>query len=218
MKFARQQSLKYWDNWYSEKHTDNVIMDDWLERFSTIIDNCDGAILDIGCGRGNDTKYFIEKGKKVIACDQSPNAITYIKGSFPEVYETRCFNFLDGFDFDDLSFDIICADLCLHYFSMADTDYILEELNRIMKSDGHLFVRVNSLKDTLHGAGQGPEIEKHLYQMEDGTIKRFFDSEDIEDIFSDFDIQFCEEQSMDRYSKPKTVFTLHLRKKQTATD
>ena len=69
------------------------------------------------------------------------------------------------------------------------------------------------MKDVLHGAGQGPELERHLYQMEDGTIKRFFDIDDIKDIFSGFDILLCEEQNMDRYSKPKIVYTLHLSKK-----
>ncbi len=213
MQSARQKSLEYWDNWYSEKNSDNIVTDNWLDSFRQVIDDCSGIILDIGCGRGNDTKVFLEKGKKVIACDQSPNAVEHIKNTFPEIYDARCFNFLDGFDFEDSSIDIICADLCLHYFTLSDTSHILKELNRILKSDGHLFIRVNSVKDVLHGAGQGQELERHLYQMEDGTIKRFFDADDIRDIFSGFDILLCEEQSMNRYSKPKVVYTLHLSKK-----
>lgn len=213
MDSSRQKSMEYWDNWYSKENTDNIVTDGWLDSFRPIIDECCSAILDIGCGRGNDTKYFLEKGKQVIACDQSPNAIERIKNTFPEIYDTRCFNFLDGFDFGDESFEIICADLCLHYFTLADTGFILGELNRILKNGGHIFVRVNSVKDVLHGAGHGLELERHLYQMEDGTIKRFFDIDDIKDIFSGFDILLCEEQNMDRYSKPKIVYTLHLSKK-----
>ena len=82
-----------------------------------------------------------------------------------------------------------------------------------MTDDGYLFLRVNSVKDILHGAGQGKEIEKHLYKLEDGTIKRFFDKDDIDNIFSDFDIIFCEEQPMNRYALKKIVYSVGLRKR-----
>ena len=36
-------------------------------------------VLDLGCGSGNDTLYLINKGKKVISCDQSSNAINNIR-------------------------------------------------------------------------------------------------------------------------------------------
>lgn len=212
MREEKSKSLEYWDMWYSLHH-DNIATDDWLERFLPIIDKCTTPVLDLGCGMGNDTLFFLQHGKKVIPCDQSETAIALIKQNFPEVNEVRCFNFLDGFDFDDSSFEIICADLSLHYFRMDDTLRILRELKRILVPGGHLLVRVNSIKDVLHGANSGIEVEKHLYKLDDGTIKRFFDRDDIEEIFSDYEIVFCEEQKMDRYSKEKIVFSLCLKKK-----
>lgn len=150
-----------------------------MDRFDSIITNCKSPVLDLGCGSGNDTLYFIEKGKAVIACDQSANAIHNIQKNFLEVLEVRCFNMLDGFDFEDDSFEIVCADLCLHYFTETDTRMILNKIRRILISRGHLFVRVNSVKDVNYGAGQGIEIEPHLYRTEDGMFKRFFDEEDL---------------------------------------
>lgn len=207
------KSLEYWDKHHLSYERNTIIVDEWLERFEDIIKGCSTAVLDLGCGGGNDTLFFVNKGKEVIPCDQSPNAIRNIRINFPEVKEARCFNFLDGFDFKDESFDIVCADLCLHYFRMDDTKKILNELNRILTKGGHLFVRVNSLKDVYHGAGQGVEVEKHVYKMDDGTIKRFFDEEDIKSIFSGFEITFCEEQKMYRYKDEKIVYTVCLLKK-----
>ena len=212
MEAERMSSLNYWDERHSLYRRDKIKTDEWLEEFQTLIEKCTTPILDIGCGGGNDTLFFIQKGKKVISCDQSPNAIANIMNNFPEVQETRCFNFLDGFDFDDNSFEIICADLCLHYFRMDDTQNILRELKRILVPEGHIFVRVNSVRDVLHGAGQGEEVEKHLNKTEEGMIKRFFDKEDIESIFSAFDIGFCEEQIMTRYSSEKIVYSVCLSK------
>lgn len=106
----------YWNKIHENYERNNIKADNWLDRFETIISNCQGAVLDLGCGSGNDTLYFIEKGKRVIACDQSINAIKNIQKNFPEVLEAKCFNMLDGLAFEDDSFEIVCADLCLHYF------------------------------------------------------------------------------------------------------
>ena len=205
-----KNSELYWNNIHVNYDRNNIKVDDWLDRFEPIVTNCKSLVLDLGCGSGNDTLYFVEKGKKVIACDQSMNAIKNIQKNFPEVLEARCFNMLDGFAFEDDSFEIVCADLCLHYFKEADTCRILNEIRRILIPGGHLFVRVNSVKDVNHGAGQGIEIEPHLYRTEDGMLKRFFDEEDVRRLFSDFDILFCEEQKMLRYSSEKIVFCVCL--------
>ena len=205
-----KNSELYWNNIHVNYDRNNIKVDDWLDRFEPIVTNCKSLVLDLGCGSGNDTLYFVEKGKKVIACDQSMNAIKNIQKNFPEVLEARCFNMLDGFAFEDDFFEIVCADLCLHYFKEADTCRILNEIRRILIPGGHLFVRVNSVKDVNHGAGQGIEIEPHLYRTEDGMLKRFFDEEDVRRLFSDFDILFCEEQKMLRYSSEKIVFCVCL--------
>lgn len=206
-----KNSEHYWNKIHTNYDRNNIKVDDWLDRFDSIIANCKSPVLDLGCGSGNDTLYFIEKGKKVIACDQSMNAINNIQKNFPEVVEARCFNMLDGFAFADDSFGIVCADLCLHYFTETDTRMILNEIHRILIPGGHVFVRVNSVKDVNHGAGQGIEVEHHLYRTKDGMLKRFFDEEDVRRLFAGFDILFCEEQKMLRYSAEKIVFCVCLR-------
>lgn len=206
-----KNSELYWNKIHTNYDRDNIKVDDWLDRFDSIIVNCKSPVLDLGCGSGNDTLYFIEKGKRVIACDQSRNAIDNIQKNFPEVLEARCFNMLDEFAFADDSFGIVCADLSLHYFTETDTRMILNEIHRILIPGGHVFVRVNSVKDVNHGAGQGIEVEHHLYRTEDGMFKRFFDEEDVRRLFADFDILFCEEQKMLRYSAEKIVFCVCLR-------
>lgn len=208
---AAKKSESYWNSKHVYYDRDKIKTDDWLEQFDSIIEACNMPILDLGCGSGNDTLYFIEKGKKVIACDQSLNAINNIQKNFPEALDAKCFNMLDGFEFEDDFFGIICADLSLHYFTESDTRKILKEIRRILVPGGHLFVRVNSVNDINHGAGQGIEVEHHLYRTEEGMLKRFFDEVDVKRLFSDFKIVFCEEQKMLRYSSEKIVFCVCLR-------
>lgn len=41
----------------------------------------DGIAYDMGCGAGDDTKYLLKKGFKVIAVDKEPSAIEFIKST-----------------------------------------------------------------------------------------------------------------------------------------
>ena len=166
----------------------------------------------LGCGGGNDTLYLLSKGKQVVACDQSETAIENIRRNFPEVKEAICFNMLDGFPFDDEAFEVIIADLCLHYFGSEDTKAVLGEIRRVLVPGGHLILRVNSVNDVNHGAGQGKEIEYHVYETESGTIKRFFDEEDIRLFLSDFEIEYLKEETMSRYKFEKRLFRVCVKK------
>lgn len=207
-----KNSIEYWNNVHKEYNRDQIKFDDWLNDFDEIINKCKTPILDLGCGSGNNTLYLINNNKKVIAADLSSNAITNIIKNFPEIYDTKCFNMLDGFPFEDNSFEVIIADLSLHYFKKRDTEKIVNDLKRILCKNGYLIIRVNSINDVNHGAGKGLEIEKHLFQTEDGRLKRFFDENDIRDFFKDFNIIYLNEEIMTRYKLEKRLFRVCMQK------
>ena len=214
MKTELENSLRYWNGIHEENDykRDNIKMDDWLELFDDVIDKCDTPVLDLGCGSGNDTLYLINKDKSVISCDLSPKAIELIRRNFPEVDDTRCVNMLEGLPFDDDTFEVIVADLCLHYFLEQDTINIINDLKRVLKKDGYIILRVNSINDVNHGAGQGKEVEKHVFETEDGRLKRFFDEQDIRFFFKDFNIEYLNEEIMTRYQLEKRLFRVCVRK------
>ena len=205
-KAERDNSLFYWDNFHKNYNQEDIKIDDWLDAFSSVINNSSTPILDLGCGTGNDTLYLINKGKKVISCDQSINAVNNIKKNFKEVYDTKCFDMLDGLPFNDNSFDVVIADLSLHYFREEDTFIILNDIKRILTNDGYLIFRVNSINDVNHGAGEGNEVEPHLYETSDKRLKRFFDEEDVKYFFKDFDIKYLNEEVMTRYELEKRLY------------
>lgn len=213
METSIKNSISYWDSIHKEYSRDDIKFDDWLNDFDEIISNCNTPILDLGCGSGNNTLYLVKKDKKVIACDLSKNAISNIKKNFPEIYDARCFNMLDGLPFDDGLFGIVIADLCLHYFKKKDTETIIDELKRIISKNGYLIIRVNSINDVNHGAGQGLEVEKHLFQTADLRLKRFFDESDIREFFKDFKFIYLNEEIMTRYKLEKKLYRVCLQKK-----
>ena len=206
-----ENSLNYWNNLYEPIKRNEITMDDWLEKFDDIIDKTSSAIIDLGCGKGNNALYLIQKNRKVISCDQSINAINNIKNNLPEIYQALCFNMLEGLPFDDNYSDIIIADLCLHYFRNDDTFKIINEIKRVLKPSGHLLIRVNSINDINFGAGKGEEIEHHLWRTDDGRLKRFFDEKDIKLFFNNFEIAYMQEKSLDRFFNiEKKIYEIHL--------
>ena len=60
----KENSLEYWDNIHSKYERNEIKLDNWLDKFETIIDSCSTPILDLGCGSGNDTLYLINKNKQ----------------------------------------------------------------------------------------------------------------------------------------------------------
>jgi len=200
----------YWDHLHCSLPK-KISYDDWLDPFADIITRCPTPIIDLGCGNGNNTKYLMERGKRVIACDLSPNAIQNIRLSFPTLYDAKCFDMSQGLPFDSGITALVIADLSLHYFTAPVTDFVLREIRRVLTPNGILLARVNSVKDVHHGAGQGVEVERHCFRTPDGRLKRFFDEKDCRRFFGDWHILDLQEDQMTRYALPKQLWVIQCR-------
>ena len=203
---AIEKANKRWNDIHCNYERNQITYDNWLNSFDEYIITCQTHIIDLGCGCGNDTLYLIEKNKKVIPCDYSKNAIENIKKNFPEVQDAKCFDMAKGLPFEDNFTDIIISDLSLHYFTEQVTFKILNEIKRVLKPNGLLLFRVNSIKDINHGAGKGKEFEPHLYETDDGRYKRFFDEQDIKKFFFFFFSLYLQEENMERYDLEKILW------------
>ena len=185
-----------------------VQYDAWLDEFDGIIEAVTTDIIDLGCGvTGNNTFYLLDKGKGVISCDFAEEALKVIAEH--EGTKTKLFNMLDKFPFEDNVAEVVIADLSLHYFRKEDTERIISEIKRVLKSNGHLFFRVNSTSSTeyktLLSSGAEP-IEPHLY-FANNMEKRFFSLDDIDKFFADWNFIAKREENMTRWSSDKIVWT-----------
>lgn len=208
-----KKSLEYWNEMHKYYEVKDIHYDDWLESFSDVIARCETPVIDLGCGVGNDTLYLISKDKKVVACDYSINAIKNIQKNLPLVYDTKCFNMVDGFSFEDNYTNLIVADLCLHYFKEEDMIKIVAEIKRVLTPSGNILLRLNSINDFKINVDINNEIEHHLYKTTDGRLKKYFDENDIKHYFKDFEIIYLKEEPMKRYPIKKMVYKCHLQMK-----
>ncbi len=191
-----------WDDIFKNKIKEEIVTDNFLKKYEKYIINSNTAILDLGCGMGNTSKVILSYGKNVIAADSSVVALEYVKRKLnvPVVK----LDMLEKFPFKDNTFDLVIADLSLHYFNQKDTVMVLNEIKRVLTKNGVLLFRVNSVLDSSYGADSKEEIEKHYYYAM-GMKKRFFDLEDIYEFFSMFEIVSLKYAKMLRYEKEKSV-------------
>lgn len=205
-------ALHEWNKLFLSRGAEKPKYDDWLDKYHDYLNESkETPIIDLGCGSGNDTLYLAERGYRVISCDYSMEALNRLK-YFIEKPETRLFNMLDGLPFDKNSACVVIADLSIHYFSWNDTKKIINDIARVLVTEGYFICRVNSVKDINYGAGQGIKLEDNFYNVH-GNLKRFFDQEQLLKLFRNWEILNMNEYEMNRYKDPKLVWEMALKNK-----
>jgi len=142
----------------------------------------------------------------VISCDFSKQALQRMH-KFLENPVTKLFDMTEGLPFANESAAVIIADLSLHYFSWQETQKIVADIRRVLVKDGYLLARINSVRDSNHGAGQGAVIEDNFYCL-DGRYKRFFNREQLNELFKEWTFYYCAEYEMNRYKNSKILWEI----------
>ena len=182
----------------------------WLEAHGDILIP-PSHILDMGCGAGFTTEYLISRGHTVVATDISETALTKLRSRVP-MAETSALDFTLGLPWKTEAFDHVVADLCLHYFDIDTTKRVVKEIVRVLKNGGYLLARVNSVRDTAHGSGDGTLVQPN-YFLRDGHYKRFFDYESINDFFNPFELVRINEGCTKSYRGEKHLYEIIARKR-----
>jgi len=102
-------------------------------------------VLDVGCGPGHDTDYFVEQGMNVTGIDLSAEFLDIARGNIPDA----AFRRMDMRDtgFDDNSFDGIWACASVHHVPKDQIQAVLNEFRRILKNRGVVFIAVKQGDD-----------------------------------------------------------------------
>ncbi|MFA6421974.1 MAG: class I SAM-dependent methyltransferase [Candidatus Buchananbacteria bacterium] len=140
------------------------------------------TVLDLGCGGGRDSKYFSQKGYKVVALDimVSQSQQEKLKHDHIKFIKSDIRNIKIKND----SFDIIYAHLSLHYFDDRTTDKIFSKLYKILKPGGYIFIKCKSINDPLFGKGK--KIEENIYKSD--YLRHFFSKNYMNEKLKNFKI------------------------------
>jgi SAM-dependent methyltransferase len=107
-------------------------------------------ILDLGCGRGRDSQFFLNKGHRVIGIDYSRIAIMDSKSLFAnkalfDLILAEALFFMNSIRYDTL--DVVYSNLVYNSFFIFELKELFNLIHKILKKDGIHAYCVRSIKD-----------------------------------------------------------------------
>ena len=186
------------DDEYWKRHINTELEEDlWINDYKEYLNG--GICLDLGCGIGQYTKWFMENGYEVISSDISMIALEKVKEFNKNIVNL---DMREKLPFIDNMFDVVFANLSIHYFSDLDTKKLMNEIKRILKEDGLFIGSVNGMAglDVIKDTAQ--ELDYHYYFNKDRYI-RLFDKDDVKNYLSVFDIIRIDERETVRFEHKK---------------
>lgn len=193
---------KYWE----ENINKQLETDFWIDDYKTYFNK--GTCLDLGCGIGQFSKKLMEYGLDVTSLDISDIALNEVKKFNNKVIKA---DIRDRLPFNEETFEIVFANLSIHYFNDNDTRRLIAEIKRILKTNGLFIGSVNSIEGyKIKSAAK--EIEKHYWFNEEKYF-RLFDKEDLRYYLNGFEIELIEKRETIRFNSKKNYLIFIVRKK-----
>ena len=203
-------SKTYWDKGYWERHLAQTqrmdIFDNlWVTKHQQLIDALEkGTVLDLGCGIGQYTDYWLANGFDVISTDISVVALKELKARTPNA-KTLQLDMSESMPFDDAAFDIVFANLSIHFFDSETTQKLTNEISRVLKPNGLFIGSVNSSKAYEFVKDRAQILDENYYLIGERYI-RLFDRQSFDLFFHDFRMISLEETHITRFKGDKDMW------------
>lgn len=194
---------EYWKEHINKKIEDDIWIKNYREYF-----NGKGKCLDLGCGIGQYSKELMSYGYEVISADISDIALEKVKEFNDNVVKV---DMKEELPFSEKEFDLVFANLSIHYFSDEDTKKLMLEIKRILKEDGLFIGSVNGIQGYEKIKDTAVELEKH-YWFNKNKYVRLFDKDDLEKYLDVFDVLNIEEKETVRFNNKKNYLVFFVKK------
>lgn len=189
------------DEYWKENINKELEVDMWIDEYKYYFNN-KGICLDLGCGIGQFSKRLMEYGYEVVSSDISDIALTKVKEFNKNI---KKIDMREKLPFLDNTFDVIFANLSIHYFSDNETKELILEIKRILKTNGIFIGSVNGLEGYNEIKDTAKELEKNYYYNKNKYI-RLFDDKELEKYLNVFSIEKIEKRKTIRFNHEKNYW------------
>lgn len=198
-------TIQTWDKLaqnYQDKFMNISIYDGSYDLFCEAIAKDNAAILEIGSGPGNCTKYILDKhpNYKILATDVAPSMIELAKVNNPSAE----FQVLDAREINQITqkFDAIICGFCMPYLSKEESIQLIKDSHALLNDSGILYFSVienDYEKSELQTSSDG-QYTMHVYYHQADYLQEALDD--------------CGFKTMHllriEYPKPNNVIDTHL--------
>ena len=198
-----QENINPWDKLFqnegkvfTEPHEDLPDVIQALKRIGA------EKVLDLGSGSGRHVIYLAKHGFSVYGLDSSPEGIALTNEWLSTENlsaDLRLQSMHELLPYGDAFFDGAISVQVIHHAEIASIRRVVDEIARVLKPKGLLFVTVP--KVNYHG--EFVEIEPAtivpLNGPEKGLPHHYFTPEELREVFKDFEIMDIQIDSVDHY-------------------
>jgi len=145
------------------------------------------AILDLGSGTGRHVVYLARSSFSVFGLDSSPEGIRVTRQWLADQgleADLRLQSMTQKLPYEDAFFDAVISVQVIHHADMATIRQVVQEIGRVLKRDGFLFVTVPKLRN------QGTAFERvepgtfiPLDGPEKGLPHHYFTPQELREVF-----------------------------------
>ncbi|MBR3198830.1 MAG: class I SAM-dependent methyltransferase [Bacilli bacterium] len=195
------------DEYWKEHMNESLEADMWIDEYKSYF-NTGGLCLDLGCGMGQFTKRLMEYGYEVIPLDISEIALNKVQEFNSNILKA---DMRHSLPFHDETFDLVFANLSIHYFSDDDTKKLINEVKRILKNGGLFIGSVNGIKNFQSIKDTAEVLDYHFYLNRVKHI-RLFDVDDLKKYLNIFKVLKIDEREITRFEKNNSCLLFFTKK------
>lgn len=192
MTATRTASTTNWDRLFSRPRHRLRHPDENVVRFLAPLSPDDGDALDAGCGSGRHTRLLSALGWRTYAVDSSETACRLTRQLAPRAFTVKTCP-LDDLPFPDGQFGVIVAADSVYYGLRAETVAKIDELHRVLRPGGRMFLSLRSQRDSRFFHRKGSRLT--MPAAERGMVCDFLDEAEIQavaDLFTNHDLKLSE--------------------------
>lgn len=163
----------YWNTYYRSMSKKKIGASSFAMVVEELLDR--GAhVLELGCGNGRDSLYFLEKGHNVIAIDGSDAAIDKLNEITADNRDALfvCDDFVKCKALYQMKYDCIYSRFTLHAITEEQENELLDNVRGALNAGGFFSVEARTIRDEIYG--RGVEVAHNAYIYND-HFRRFID-------------------------------------------
>lgn len=186
------RDVGYWNVFY--ENTSNIEQPSLFAKSIIGMLKKNKNLLELGCGNGRDSIYFVHNGLNVTAIDASDVAIQKLQKE--NIHGNVCFicdDFVCSSTIFVGQFDYCYSRFSLHAINSEQESELIGNVYWVLNEKGKFFIEVRSVNDDIYGLGEKVSENAYIYE---GHFRRFIVKTELEDKLrqTGFDIIYSEEK------------------------
>lgn len=190
----------------------------WLDRHLKKLARTGPRLLDLGSGTGDDVRVLAKQGFWTVGLDFAWNALSFSRDMFPRGRWVQADLRDRRLPFRDASFDAVTARCSLHYFTLPQTQRIVDEVARVLAPGGSFAFVVNAAehlrRKLRYDYASAKVLEPRTMRFKDGLVRHFFTEADLRKLLGkNFEIEYARQGPFRQYDEKRIAWTVRARKK-----